>query len=422
MNVIEMPIAALKPYENNPRKNDESVKIIQKSISEYGFVNPILVDKNNVIIAGHTRYKACVQMGIDTVPVVVLSHLDENQVDAYRIMDNKSNEYAEWDFDSLKQEFEKLNESNFDLDLTGFNTEEWSSFFENEEEPHEEYNEDEDVIEDPPEVPQTKNQDLWILGRHRLVCGDSTSESDVSKLMDGAKASMVFTDPPWNVNYGAVEKGNAQGYKPRTILNDFMGEHEFKDFMNKVFANMNAASQDGCMTYVVMSAQEWGNLMLTLASNEYHWSSTIIWVKDRLVLSRKDYHTQYEPIWYGWKEGQRRLKPLDDRKQSDIWNFVRPHRSDLHPTTKPVDLIEQAIKNSSELHDKVLDLFGGSGSTLIACEQTNRINYSMELDPKYCDVIVKRYANLYGHENIYLIREGETIPYTNVFGDNDGSL
>ena len=209
---------------------------------------------------------------------------------------------------------------------------------------------------------------------------------------------MVFTDPPWNVNYGAVDKGNAMGYKPRTIKNDFMGTEEFRDFMYNAFSCMSIASKPGAMTYVVMSAQEWGNAMLTLAQNDYHWSSTIIWNKDRLVLSRKDYHTKYEPIWYGWKEGESRLCPLEDRKQSDVWDFESPSRSDEHPTMKPVALVARAIQNSSHKGDAVLDLFGGSGTTLIACEQTGRKNFSMELDPKYVDVIVKRWENLTGEK------------------------
>ena len=210
--------------------------------------------------------------------------------------------------------------------------------------------------------------------------------------MAGAKASFVFTDPPWNVNYGAVESGNPQGYKPRTILNDFMGTEDFKNFMLKAFRNMKDFSQPGAMIYVVMSAQEWGNMMLTLAMNDFHWSSTIIWNKDRLVLSRKDYHTKYEPIWYGWSEGEARLHPLDDRKQSDVWDIPRPSKSDDHPTMKPVELVVRAIQNSSDRSALVLDLFGGSGTTLIACEQTGRTGFAMELDPKYCDVIRRRWA------------------------------
>ena len=211
---------------------------------------------------------------------------------------------------------------------------------------------------------------------------------------------MVFTDPPWNVNYGAEE--NHPSWKPRTILNDFMGTEDFKQFMNSAFHCMNAVSEPGCMTYVVMSAQEWGNMMLTLASNDYHWSSTIIWNKDQLVLSRKDYHTKYEPIWYGWKDGSARLHPLDDRKQCDVWDFEMPKVSIEHPTMKPVALVAQAIKNSSNSGDNVLDLFGGSGTTLIAAEQLGRRCYMMELDPHYVDVIIARWEKLTGDKAILL--------------------
>jgi DNA modification methylase len=249
--------------------------------------------------------------------------------------------------------------------------------------------------------PRAKRGDIYQLGQHRLMCGDSTCIEDVEALMDGAKADMVFTDPPWNVNYGGVKPGNPQGYRPRTILNDFMGTEDFKNFMLRAFAALNFASKDGAMTYVVMSAQEWGNMMLTLAENNYHWSSTIIWNKDSLVLSRKDYHTKYEPIWYGWKDGTR-LCPLEDRKQSDVWDIPRPKKSEEHPTMKPVELVVRAITNSSKRGNVVLDLFGGSGTTLIAAEHTDRHCRMMELDPKYVDVIVKRWENLTGERAVLL--------------------
>ena len=226
------------------------------------------------------------------------------------------------------------------------------------------------------------------------MCGDSADTDDVEKLMKDQKAEMVFTDPPWNVNYGDVKKGNAMGYKPRTILNDSMSTDGFKDFMSNVFATMSIFSKKGCPTYVVMSAQEWGNLMLILHENNYHWSSTIIWNKSHLVMSRKDYHTKYEPIWYGWLDGSPRLCPLKDRKQSDVWDVDRPTKSELHPTTKPIELINIALKNSSIKDNLILDLFLGSGSTMVAAHQLKRKCYGMELDPKYCQVIVDRMLKL----------------------------
>ena len=295
--------------------------------------------------------------------------------------------FGEWDWELLKDEWDTDLLVEWVLDLE-FGT----------------LDEDNDGLTDEDEIPELEEEhisklgDVWILGNHRLMCGDSTKSEDVGLLMNGIKADMVFTDPPWNVNYGADQKHPS--WKPRTILNDFMGTEDFKDFMDSTFAQLNEHSNKGCPTYVVMSAQEWGNMMLTLAMNEYHWSSTIIWNKSSLVLSRKDYHTKYEPIWYGWLEGEARLCPLEDRKQSDVWDIDRPSRSELHPTTKPVELVERAIKNSSKKDDYVLDLFGGSGTTLIAAEKSNRKNMSMELDPKYVDVIIKRWQEYTGKDAI----------------------
>ena len=236
--------------------------------------------------------------------------------------------------------------------------------------------------------------DLFEIGFHRLLCGDSTDSDAVAKLMNGEMADMVFTDPPWNVNYGAVKEGNAMGYKPRTIMNDSMSTADFKDFMGSAFAVMAMFSKKGCPTYVVMSAQEWGNLMLALHENAYHWSSTIIWNKSHLVMSRKDYHTKYEPIWYGWLGGSPRLCPVEDRKQSDVWDVDRPTKSELHPTTKPIALIDIALNNSSKQGNLIMELFTGSGSTMVASHQLNRKCYGMELDPKYCQVIIDRMRKL----------------------------
>ena len=387
MNLLYRNIGDITPYEKNPRKNDEAVKYVAESIKQFGFKVPIVIDKNGVIVAGHTRYKAAKKLNLKEVPCIVADDLTDEQVKAFRLADNKVAEKAEWDFDLLADELDDL----FDFDMTVFG-------FEDEEEddkPAEVYEDDYDI--EPPEEPKAKRGDIYKLGNHRLMCGDSTSLEDVGRLMAGEKASMGFTDPPWNVNYGAVKEGNAQGYRPRTILNDFMGTEDFKEFMNKAFASLNFAMKDGAMTYVVMSAQEWGNMMLTLAQNSYHWSSTIIWNKDSLVLSRKDYHTKYEPIWYGWKEGSR-LCPLEDRKQSDVWDIPRPKKSEEHPTMKPVELVARAITNSSKKGDIVIDLFGGSGTTLIASEQTDRCCRMMELDPKYVDVIVNRWEELTGEK------------------------
>ena len=391
MDIVEKRLDEIYPYENNPRKNDEAVEAVANSIREFGFKQPIVVDANGVIIVGHTRYNAAQELGLETVPVLVASDLNEEQAKAYRLADNKTNELAEWDFQLLSEELEGLE---MDMEQFGFEMPDFTV--------------DNEVVEDeppePPEEPKAKLGDIYQLGRHRLMCGDSTVLTDVQKLMDGKQADMVFTDPPWNVNYGADD--NNGSYKPRQIINDYMDTDDFKEFMNGAFLCMNDASKSGAMVYVVMSAQEWGNLMLTLCDNGFHWSSTIIWNKDRLVLSRKDYHTKYEPIWYGWKEGEARLCPLLDRKQSDVWDFERPTRSDEHPTMKPVALVAKAIKNSSHKGNLVLDLFGGSGTTLIACEETDRDCFMMELDPKYVDVIVTRWENMTGQKAVLLDDSG----------------
>ena len=389
--------ATLIPYAKNSRTHSEAqVAQIAGSIKEFGFNNPVLIDEDNGIIAGHGRVMAAQKLGLQAVPCIRLAHLSETQRKAYVIADNRLALNAGWDDQMLTVELQELNAESFDLSLLGFEADELNALLNpiNETEGLT----DEDAVPEVPEEPKTKPGDIYKLGRHRLMCGDSTSIDAVEKLMDGQRADMIFTDPPWNVNYGAVDKGNAQGYKPRTILNDHMSEEKWDDFITSVCGSLFAASKAGCPIYVVMSAQEWPVVDKCLRQAGFHWSSTIIWAKDRLVLSRKDYHTQYEPIWYGWNESAARLVEVADRKQSDLWQVDRPSKSDLHPTTKPVELVERALQNSSEARANVLDLFGGSGSTLIACEKSGRINFSMELDPKYCDVIVKRWEDFTGQK------------------------
>lgn len=385
------PINTIKPYEKNAKKHPKKqVQQVANSIKEFGFNQPIVVDKNNVVIVGHGRLEASKLLGLTEVPCITVD-ITEDQAKAYRLADNKLNE-SDWDMGLVIDELKGLTPEL--VDLTGF---EKDLIIEPEEK--------DDEVPETPEEPQSKLGDLYELGNHRVLCGDSTNVDDLELLMNNTKADMVFTDPPWNVNYGDTKEDNAQGYKPRKILNDALGD-SFVPWLSEVFSMTNAFSKDGCPTYVVMSAQEWGGLMTVLSQTGYHWSSTIIWKKDRLVISRKDYHTQYEPIWYGWKEGTR-LKPLEDRKQSDVWEVKRPSDSPLHPTTKPVELVERALINSSNSGDIILEQFLGSGSSLIASEKTGRICYGMELDPKYIDVIVQRYVDYTGDENIKI--NGEPI-------------
>ena len=378
----------LKPYAKNAKLHtDDQVEQIKRSNEEFAFNDPIAVWHEDEIIEGHGRLLAVMEMPeIETVPIIRLDDLTDEQRRAYMLVHNKLTMNTDFDFELLDSELGDI----LDIDMSEFGFD-----IEIEEE------EPDEIIDD--EVPQEvetrcKLGDIWQLGNHRLICGDSTSIEQIDRLMNGEYADMVFTDPPWNVSYGQEN----ERWKQRSILNDSMSTEDFKEFMYNAFKAMNNASKAGCMTYVVMSAQEWGNMMLTLAENDYHWSSTIIWNKDQLVLSRKDYHTKYEPIWYGWKAGESRLCPLEDRKQCDVWDFERPKRSDEHPTMKPVPLVARAITNSSKKGNNVLDLFGGSGTTLIACEQTGRKCFMSELDPKYCDVIIQRWENLTGQKAVKL--------------------
>ncbi|SDL24055.1 site-specific DNA-methyltransferase [Natronincola ferrireducens] len=419
MEFKKINIADLKHAEYNPRVDlkpgDREFEKIKKSIEEFGYVEPIIVNSDMTIIGGHQRSKVLKELGYTGVDCIVIE-VDKTKEKALNIALNKIT--GGWDEEKLSQLLDDLRLEEYNVELTGFDWSEAEKLFDEHmptDGSESGENPDDDFEIELPEEPISKLGDVWILGKHRLVVGDSTKEEDVEKLMREDRADMVFTDPPWNVNYGAVSEGNAQGYKPRTILNDFMGTEDFKEFMNGAFKIMNKFSKEGAMTYVVMSAQEWGNMMLTLSMNDYHWSSTVIWNKDSLVLSRKYYHTKYEPIWYGWKEGQARLHPLGDRKQSDVWDIPRPKVSELHPTMKPVDLVIRAIKNSSDMKDIVLDLFGGSGTTLIACEETDRICRMMELDPKYADVIVNRYIEKVGSsDDVAVLRSENKINYKNL--------
>ena len=336
-------------------------------------------DGKFVVLGGNMRLKALSDIGAKEVPIILADDWTEEQKARFLISDNVG--FGEWDWDALANEWDAQQLEEWGLELPVMDEVNLEA--------------EEDDYEMPDEL-QTDIVvgDLFEIGEHRLLCGDSTDSDQVAKLMNGEKADMVFTDPPWNVNYGAVKEGNPMGYKPRTILNDSMSTDDFKDFMGSAFAMMAMHSKKGCPTYVVMSAQEWGNLMLALHENGYHWSSTIIWNKSHLVMSRKDYHTKYEPIWYGWLDGAPRLCPVEDRKQSDVWDVDRPTKSELHPTTKPIELINIALKNSSHAGNLIMELFTGSGSTMVASHQLKRKCYGMELDPKYCQVIIDRMLKL----------------------------
>lgn len=413
MQIEKIEISKLNPAKYNPRKDlkpgDAEYEKLKRSMEEFGYVEPIIWNrKTGNIIGGHQRYKVLKSLGQTEIDCVVLD-IDETREKALNVALNKIS--GEFDIPLLTDLLKDLNAHDFDVSLTGFDAAEIDDLFKsvNLENTHEDNFDVEKAIEEI-DKPISKIGDIWYLGNHRLICGDSTSKIDVDRLMENEKAQLVFTDPPWNVAYGSTSHPT---YKKRSILNDNMSKEQFAKFMSLAFEQVRCVCVEGAMVYVVMSAQEWGNIMNVLEDLNYHWSSTIIWKKNQLVLSRKDYHTQYEPIWYGWLEGKR-IHPLSDRKQSDVWDIPRPKVSEEHPTMKPVTLVAKAIVNSSRKNDVVIDFFGGSGTTLIAAEQTERKCRMMELDPKYCDVIVKRYKELSGNTlGISLLRNGEKISYEN---------
>ena len=384
MKVELIKIDELSLDPNNARKHDDkNLKAIADSLTQFGQRKPIVLH-GKTVVAGNGTMVAARSLGWTHIAAVyVPESWTPDQVKAYALADNRSAELAVWDELVLASQLLELHEAEFDIELLGFEL------------PADELDE---VVEDeiPEEVePKSKLGDVWQLGRHRLMCGDSVKAEDVTRLMNGELADCIFTDPPWNVNYGDIKEGNIQNYKPRKILNDNLGD-QFGSFCDQFSIQLKTHSKAGALIYMVMSAQEWPVIHKSLEDAGFHWSSTIIWAKDQLVLSRKDYHTQYEPIWYGWSEGAGRLQPVVDRKQTDVWNIARPKVSELHPTTKPIELIARAIENSSKQKDSILDLFGGSGSTLIAAETLNRTCYMMELDPKYVDVIIARWEKLTG--------------------------
>lgn len=390
MKIEQLSIADLNPDPRNARQHDEAnLKAISASLREFGQRKPIVVTADNTIAAGNGTVEAAKRLGWTEIQAVrIPADWSKDQIKAFALADNKTAELANWNQQILTEQLRELELVGFDIVELGFELPEIEL----------ETEVIEDDIPELPEEPITVPGDLWKLGEHYLLCGDSTKPSDFEILMQGELADIVVTDPPWNVNYGAVKKGNAMGYTPRTIMNDHMDEAEWASFVDGFTSNFAAFSKPGAPLYCVMSAQEWPVIDDSLRRAGFHWSSTIIWAKDRLVLSRKDYHTQYEPMWYGWNSAGPRLVELEDRKQSDLWQIERPGRSELHPTTKPVELITRALQNSSKRGDLLLEPFGGSGSHLIAAEQTNRRCRAMELDPKYCDVIVKRWETLTGQK------------------------
>ncbi|MBX2807838.1 MAG: site-specific DNA-methyltransferase [Cellvibrionaceae bacterium] len=403
-SVEHWPLQRLVPYARNARTHEEDqIAQIAGSIAEFGFVNPILVGNDNVIIAGHGRLMAAQQLGLEQVPVIVLSHLNETQRKALVIADNKIAENAGWDEELLKLELADLKDIGFDLDLIGFSDTELDQLLDDVEGTGQS---DEDSIPEVEPVPVSQSGDLWLLGDHRLLCGDATNAQDLARLMDGGLADMVFTDPPYNVDYGNNAKDKMRG-KDRRIMNDNLG-NDFYAFLKAALSNMLTVTKGAC--YVAMSSSELDTLQKAFRDAGGKWSTFIVWAKNTFTLGRSDYQRQYEPILYGWRDGNDHYW-CGARDQGDVWFFNKPVKNDLHPTMKPVELVERAIRNSSKTLDIVLDVFGGSGSTLIASEKTGRHARLMELDPKYVDVIVRRWQDYTGQQ---AMKESDHRPFDEV--------
>ena len=405
MNVTErfekVNIDKLVPYARNARTHSkEQILQLRASLREFGFVNPVIVDKDLNIIAGHGRILAAKEEGITEVPCVFAEHLTEAQKRAYIIADNRLAMNAGWDMEMLSVEISELQGVDFDLSVLGFDEAELSKLMGDIEDVKDD---DFDVDEELKKPAVTKFGDLWLLGNHRLICGDSTKIDTFTVLMDGKQANLVVTDPPYNVNY----EGSAGKLK-----NDNMADEAFYTFLLSAFKNMEAVMTKDASIYVFHADTEGLNFRKAFSDAGFYLSGTCIWKKQSLVLGRSPYQWQHEPVLFGWKKAGKH-NWYSDRKQTTIWEFEKPKKNSDHPTMKPVPLIAYPILNSSMVNSIVLDPFGGSGSTLVACEQTERICYTIELDEKYCDVIVKRYVEQVGDsDSVFLLRDGTKYNYS----------
>ena len=395
MKIENWDIDKVNPYDKNPRNNDGAVKSTANSIQEFGWQQPIVVDKNGVIIVGHTRLKAAKKLKLKQVPVTVAEDLTDEQVKAYRLADNKTGELADWDMGLLNDELGDI----ADIDMSDF------GFDLGTPEDDEEVQED-DFDEEPPEKPKSKLGQVFQLGRHRLMCGDSTNSEMVKKLLGGVQADLLLTDPPYNVDYGGnamSDKNRSKTRKSSKLYNDKLDENKFHDFLVKSFNNASNNIKPGACFYIWYAQSESINFYSACKESGLSARQQLIWCKNSIVVGRQDYQWQHEPCLYGWQENGSHSW-YSDRKQSTVIQFDRPSRSDLHPTMKPIALFDYQIKNSTKSGDVVLDLFGGSGTTIMACEQNGRNACVMEYDPKYVDVIIKRWEDFTG-EKAKLISE-----------------
>ncbi len=399
-----VPLSKLVPYVNNARTHSpEQLTKLRSSLREFGFINPVIIDRDFNVIAGHGRIAAAKEEGITEVPCVFVDYLTEAQKKAYILADNRMALDAGWDEELLRIEIESLQGADFDVSLTGFGEDEIADLFSGDGE-KDVKDDDFDLSAALEKAAFVERGDIWTVGRHRLMCGDATSAEDVSALMDGKKANLIVTDPPYNV---AFKSGSGL-----SIQNDSMENGEFYTFLYNSFQNMAEYLEKGGAAYVFHADTEGLNFRKAFVDAGFHLAGVCIWVKNSLVLGRSDYQWQHEPVLYGFlKNGKHPW--YSDRKQTTIWNYDKPKQNKNHPTSKPLDLLGYPICNSSQENAIVLDAFGGSGSTLMACEQTNRICFMCELDEKYASVILRRYVEDTGDsENVYVVRNGEKIPYS----------
>ena len=396
MTIVMKKIAEIKPYENNPRHNEAAVDAVASSIKEFGWKQPLVIDKDNVIVVGHTRYLSAKRLGLSEVPCLIADDLTEEQIAAYRLVDNKTNELATWDFERLKAELEGIS----DIDMSQFGFEELEASLDDVK--------DDDFDEKGAisETPYSKRGDVFVLGNHRLMVGDSTLKEDVDKLCEERSVDLVLTDPPYNVDY--------EGQDGMKIQNDKQSDEDFYNFLLSAFKNMYEHTKLGGVIYCFHADTEGLNFRNAFKSAGFKLAECLIWVKNSLVLGRQDYQWRHEPCLYGWKEGAAHYF-VDDRTQDTILEYDKPRNNNLHPTQKNIELVSKLILNSSKKGETVLDLFGGSGTTLIASEQLGRKAIMMELDEKYADVIVKRFITLKHSTNgCFLIRDGIKTPLSGI--------
>lgn len=422
MKLVSVSLQDLKPYENNPRINDNAVESVMNSIKEFGFKVPVVITKDNVIVAGHTRYKASKKLGLEKVPCIVADDLTEEQIKAFRLADNKVSELAEWDLKKLEIELSSIA---LDMSLFNFDMAELSTEIDK----HKEVEEDNFNVDEALEeisTPTVKRGQLWKLGNHFLLCGDSTSKDDVRKLMNGNKANLVLTDPPYNMNYAGAGNTPKSKREKSKILNDNLNDDDFELFLINVNKALSDVMLDGASFYIFYKELGKGVFITSLEKGGLTFKQELIWLKNHLVLGGSKYQNIYEPCLFGckgesisiWNGGRKQtsvidsidmlndievrntLRELIETLDVDVIRENKQMVNDLHPTMKPLKLLAKFIMNSSNVNDIVLDVFGGSGSTLITCEQLNRQCFTMELDEKYCDVIIKRWEDLTGKKAV----------------------